>query len=128
MKKQLALAALGLGAAVLAPLAASAQIPIPTRPIWSSVDQPGMTPLPTFFSDTWEATYNGTVYVTDLYVPGDGYNIFKNGVEVAANVLGTDCAAIGGDACVVDGSYYAYNGEEGWASKYFAHWSGGEDG
>ena len=77
MKKQLALAALGLGAAVLAPLAASAQIPIPTRPIWSSVDQPGMTPLPTFFSDTWEATYTGTVYVTDFAVPGDGYDIFQ---------------------------------------------------
>ncbi len=119
----LSAAAMGLGIAALAPVAASAQTSIPTRPVWSSVDE--TVGLGNFFSQTWEATYSGTVYITDLYVPGDGYNIYKNGAEVAANVLGTDCAAIGGDACDVDGSYYAYNGEQGWASPYFAHWSGG---
>ena len=47
---------------------------IPFLPTWNAYDQ--VVGLGNFFPETFTATATGTVLVTDLYVPGDGYEIF----------------------------------------------------
>ena len=98
--------------------ASAAPIVLPTLPVWDSYDQ--IVGVGNFYPETWTTAKTSDVLITDIYVPGDNYNVYLNG-----GYLGTtnaaDCTADGADGCVVGGSKYTYNGNEGWASPIFAH-------
>lgn len=71
---------------LLAAIPATAATPLPLPPVWPStwvntVDDPGMTP-PSLFPESYVATANETGMITDLYVVGDSYTVFVNGLAV----------------------------------------------
>ena len=116
MKRVLeSLAALGLTAATLAPVAASAQtyIDIPTIPVWSQVDQDGV--LNNFYDDVWVATRNEQVLVTDYAVVGDNYKIYDDGILVATTGVA--------DWSISDptNAHYTSDSNVAWKDPLFAH-------
>jgi hypothetical protein len=122
MKTRLALsiATLGLGVALLSSASANAQ-PIPTLPNWDVRDE--TIGIGSFFAENWLVTGGGatnTVYVTDLFVPGDNYNIYDNGGLIASTNV-ADCAADLPDGCSVGGSFYTSDPNAAWHLSQFAH-------
>jgi len=68
------------------PLIASAA-PIPLPPVWPTtwvnvVDDPNMTPTPSMYPESYVATQNEIGMITDLFVVGDSYTVFVNGIPV----------------------------------------------
>lgn len=61
-----------------------------------------------FFNETWTATVAETVRITDLYVPGDNYEVYVNNNLVATTSVG------GGGA-------YDSNPASAWTESQFAH-------
>jgi hypothetical protein len=91
---------------------------IPTLPTWDSRDE--YIGVGNYFAEDWVVTKPSTsVLVTDLYVPGDNYNVYRNGVLVATTNV-ADCTAYAG-GCTVGGPVYAPTAAAGWASSIFAH-------
>jgi hypothetical protein len=113
-----ALTAGTLGAALLSSAPASAAIPIPTYPAFTSEDQ--TVGVGNFFPESWLVTYNQNVIVTDWAVPGDNYWVYDNGALVGTTNA-ADCTADGPDGCTIGGSKYANDGLAGWMSPLFAH-------
>lgn len=103
-----AAAAFGLMTAVLSSASANAApVAIPFLPTWDTRDQ--TIGIGNDFSPDWIATVSGTVYVTDLDVIGDNYNIYVNSGLVATTAA-ADCSTYGAGACdtgVANPLYYA---------------------
>jgi hypothetical protein len=120
MKKLLlsSVAAVGFAGGLFTVAPASAQIVLPTIPIWDSHDE--TVGVGNFFAETWTTSKVATVLITDYAVPGDNYFVFLNG-----NLLGStnvpDCTTYGADGCSTSGPLYAIDGNAGWASPVFAH-------
>jgi hypothetical protein len=115
----LSVAVLGFAVALFASAPVSAAVtPIPITPTWDTRDE--YIGIGGYFSEQWLATITGTVRVTDLYVPGDNYNIFKNG-SLVATTSSPDCTAFSPDGCIFGGSFYTSDPNAAWTLPQFAH-------
>jgi len=84
MKARILISCLFVASCLLAAVPAAADIPLP--PVWPStwvnvVDE-YLGPAPYMYPETYVATADETGMITDLYVIGDSYSVFVNGVDV----------------------------------------------
>jgi hypothetical protein len=75
-----------------------------------------------FFNESWDIVGPTQVQITDIYVPGDEFNIYDNGVLVGSSSAVADWNTYEANA-------YAsppYTGDPGtaWASPAFSHYEG----
>jgi hypothetical protein len=111
--------ALAIGAAVLGANVAQASTLIPISPTWDIQDH--QLAVGDAFANDYVATISATVQITDLYVPGDNYTVFDNGVLVGSTNA-ADCTTLT-DGCTVFGPYWQADPATAYGLSQFAHFS-----
>jgi len=95
MKARILISCLFVASCLLAAVPAAADIPLP--PVWPStwvnvVDE-GIA-VGNFFNESYVATSNEEGMITDLFVVGDSYSVFVNGVDVLDTPVVPDWTAV----------------------------------
>jgi hypothetical protein len=70
------------------------------------------------FNETWVASGAGQVQITDIYVPGDNYNVYVNGVLEASTSV-ADWSSYEADAFT--SPPYTGDPATAWLDPHFAH-------